>query len=64
MVQDFMRTIGALREAAVGNCRKRIEEAAIRAKGMIGADTPGGRVVERDAPPCGISSVLKRKHGL
>ena len=65
MAQDIMKTIGLMREAAVGNCRKRIEDAARRAKAMIGKEVPGE---ERDAvcgpPPCGVTSILKRKHGL
>ncbi len=65
MAQDLMKTIGALQNAAVGRCRKRIEEAALKAKGLIGSEPPdaappfpGGK------PSCGVTSVLKRKHGL
>jgi len=60
-----MKTIGALQNAAVGNCRKRIADAALRAKGIIGTDPP-----DADTPDlyrkqaCGVTSVLKRKHGL
>ncbi|WP_321505539.1 hypothetical protein [uncultured Methanoregula sp.] len=65
MAQDLMKMIGAMRQTAVGNCRKRIEDAARKAKGMIGSDAPEG---EREngsvPPPCGVTSILKRKHGL
>ena len=65
MAQDLMKTIGALQNAAIGRCRKRIEEAALKAKGLIGneqgeaeAPFPCGK------PACGVTSILKRKHGL
>jgi hypothetical protein len=65
MAQDLMKTIGALQNAAIGRCRKRIEDAALKAKGLIGSEPqdkkescPCGK------PPCGVTSVLKRKHGL
>jgi hypothetical protein len=64
MAKDLLRTISALQYTAIGNCRKRIEAAAQRAKGILGdstdADAPGP---DRN-PPCGVTSVLKRKHGL
>ena len=33
MAQDIMKTISALQNAAIGNCRKRIEEAAAKGEG-------------------------------
>ena len=65
MAQDLMKTIGALQDAAVGRCRKRIEDAALKAKGLL-------RTGEQDEseshpekrPSCGVTSILKRKHGL
>lgn len=65
MAQDIMKTISVLQNAAVGNCRKRIADAALKAKGILGSDPP-----DTDAPdpyrkpPCGVTSILKRKHGL
>ncbi|MFA4860128.1 hypothetical protein [Methanoregula sp.] len=65
MAQDFMKTISAMRQAAVGNCRKRIEDAARKAKGMIGDETPEGDQGKTcGQPQYGVTSVLKRKHGL
>jgi hypothetical protein len=65
MAQDIMKTISALREAAIGNCRKRVEDAARRAKGPAGNENPDG---DQDRtcrqPQCGMTSVLKRKYGL
>ncbi|PKG32497.1 hypothetical protein [Methanoregula sp.] len=65
MAQDLMKTIGALQDAAVGRCRKRIEDAALKAKGLLRA----GEQDEREShpekrPSCGVTSILKRKHGL
>jgi hypothetical protein len=60
-----MKTISALQSAAVGNCRKRIADAALKAKGIIGRDPPEADMSEScRSPPCGVTSVLKRKHGL
>lgn len=65
MAQDIMKTISALQTAAVGNCRKRIADAALRAKGIIGADPPDADTPDLcRQPACGVTSVLKRKHGL
>ncbi len=58
-----MNTISALQDAAVGRCRKRIEEAALRAKGIIRVDVPEVPGMCRQTS-CGVTSVLKRKHGL
>jgi hypothetical protein len=65
MAQDIMSTISALQSAAIGNCRKRIADAALRAKGVLGSEPPdkdGADLCRK--PPCGVTSVLKRKHGL
>ena len=65
MAQDIMKTISAMRDAAIGNCRKRIEDAALKAKGRAGDGTPDGDQ-ERTCgqSQCGVASILKRKHGL
>jgi len=65
MAQDLLQTISALQNTAVGNCRKRIAEAALKAKGILGSDAPGTETADPcGKPPCGVTSVLKRKHGL
>jgi hypothetical protein len=65
MAQDLLQTISALQNTAIGNCRKRIADAALRAKGILGRDTPGTETADScRKPPCGVTSVLKRKHGL
>lgn len=66
MPKDFTATIGALRDAAVGRCRDRIEQAAIRARDLVGSGKPADTAEERH--PCGkeygVTSVLKQRHGL
>jgi hypothetical protein len=65
MAQDLIKTISALQNAAIGNCRKRIADAALRAKGIIGNDPPDTENPEPcRKPQCGVTSILKRKHGL
>ncbi|MEI7856271.1 MAG: hypothetical protein WCH85_02075 [Methanomicrobiales archaeon] len=66
MVQDFLTAINVLKNTAVGRCRQRIEEAARKARELRG----GGPAEEETAQsgscesPCGVTSILKRKHGL
>ena len=65
MAQDLMKTISALQNAAIGRCKKRIADAALKAAGIIergppDTETPG----PCRKPPCGVTSILKRKHGL
>jgi hypothetical protein len=64
MAQDLMKTISAMRDTAVGNCRKRIEDAARKAKGMIEDPKKRGPEPAVAPPACGVTSILKRKHGL
>ncbi len=66
MVQDILNAINALKNTAVGRCRQRIEEAARKAR-----EIRGGGLTEEEKmqsgpgePPCGVTSILKRKHGL
>jgi hypothetical protein len=66
MGKDLAKSINELRCAAVGRCRERLEQAAQKAKGII----KNGQDEEKEdkAPPCkeqyGVTSLLKRKHGL
>jgi hypothetical protein len=65
MAQDLMKTIGALQDAAVGRCRKRIEDAALKAKGLFqGGEQDDDESHPAKRPSCGVTSILKRKHGL
>ncbi len=63
MAQDLLQTISTLQNTAIGNCRKRIEDAALKAKGII-RNGPKDADTRCHEPPHGVTSVLKRKHGL
>lgn len=66
MVNDLTGTINALRCAAVGRCRERLDQAAQKAKGLMSNDQLPDR--NDKSPPCkeqsGVTSLMKRKHGL
>lgn len=64
MAQDLMKTISALQETALGRCRKRIADAALRAKGIIGDEPAQDSRDSSGKPSCGVTTILKRKHGL
>ena len=65
MTKNLLKTISSLQNTAIGNCRKRIEEAALRAKDAIGSDqTAGDTQCTCHESQCGVTSILKRKHGL
>jgi hypothetical protein len=66
MVRDITKTINTLRCTAVGRCRERLEQATMKAKGIL----KNGQQEEKKEtpPPCeeqyGVTSLMKRKHGL
>ncbi|MFA6226737.1 MAG: hypothetical protein WC620_11340 [Methanoregula sp.] len=66
MVQDILKTINALKNTAIGKCRQRIEETARKARELRkGGQTQGeNKQSEPCEPQCGVTSILKRKHGL
>ncbi len=66
MVKDLTKTINSLRCIAVERCRERLDQAAQKAKGLIGNEQP---VEQKEKPPCGeehygVTSLMKRRHGL
>jgi hypothetical protein len=66
MVKDITKTINALRCTAVGRCRERLEQAALKAKGIL---KNGQQEEKRETPPSceeqySVTSLMKRKHGL
>ncbi|MDO9324466.1 MAG: hypothetical protein Q7T80_05850 [Methanoregula sp.] len=66
MVQDFLNAINTLKNTAVGRCRQRIEEAALKARELRGGG-PTDNEMKQPRPgesQCGVTSILKRKHGL
>ncbi|MFZ0004939.1 hypothetical protein [Methanoregula sp.] len=65
MVQDLLRTIRALQNTAIGNCRERIEKAAQKPKTSIDNDAAEtGTRANHEKPMHGVTSILKDKHGL
>ncbi|HNX18316.1 MAG TPA: hypothetical protein PKM50_08350 [Methanoregula sp.] len=65
MAEDLLSTINNLQNAAMANCRKRIEEAAAKTRRIVGSDSDSGHPKDpRRKPPCGVTSILKEKHGL
>jgi hypothetical protein len=65
MKQDLEKTIRALREAALGNCRKRIAAAAEKRKGTGTDDLRPGA---EEGPGCstryGVTMILKNRYNL
>jgi hypothetical protein len=64
-VQDLLKIINSLQDTAIGNCRKRLEDAAAKAKRSVGKDAQDEvkhPLIQK--PSCGVTSVLKEKHGL
>lgn len=65
MAQDITKILKSLQTTAVNRCRERLDEAALRAKSLIGRS---GDAETRDPAPekpqYGVTSVLKRRHGL
>ena len=66
MAQDITELIDSLRDEAVLKCRERIERAALRAKGLIrnGHPLDKGKDLPSQTPQYGVTSFLKRRHGL
>jgi len=64
--QDIKKVIDTLRDAAVGKCRERLEQAALRSKGQINNGRPYEKKEKTSLQPhqYGVTSLLKRKHGL
>lgn len=64
MAQDITKVLRSLQATAVNRCRERLDEAALRAKDLIsrgGDERPGPAPGDRQY---GVTSVLKRRHGL
>ena len=66
MGNDIIKAIDALKNTAVARCRERIEEAALKARGLRGGDPAEAK---KESPGssehhCGVTSILKRRHGL
>jgi CBS-domain-containing membrane protein len=65
VAKDITKIIRSLQTCAVSRCRERLDEAAIRARDLITRgekDDEKGKAYEK--PEYGVTSVLKRRHGL
>ncbi|MGD1005018.1 MAG: hypothetical protein ABR887_06295 [Methanoregulaceae archaeon] len=66
MAHDINKKIERLKDVAIGRCRERIEQAACKAKELLNRPKPEGPK-EGDAnypQPSGVTSFLKKRHGL
>ena len=65
MAQDITKILRSLQTTAVNRCRERLDEAALRAKNLINrGDDVEKKNPTHDESQYGVTSVLKRKHGL
>jgi hypothetical protein len=66
MTRDINNKIGKLKDMAIGRCRERIEQAACRAKELMNKPKSEGQKEETTnyTQPSGITSFLKKRHGL
>jgi len=66
MIRDVNNKIGKLKDMAIGRCRERIEQAACKAKELM--NKPKSERQEQGTTnytqPSGITSFLKKRHGL
>jgi len=66
MARDLTAIIETMRSNAVGRCRERIEQAAQKARDMAAGGRRDDTMKEppHSEPQCGVTSILKRRHGL
>jgi len=66
MTHDISNKIGKLKDMAIGRCRERIEQAACKAKELMNKPKSEGQKQETAdyTQPSGITSFLKKRHGL
>ncbi len=66
MSQDSEIKIGKLKDIAIDRCRERIEQAACKAKELMNKPTSEGQKegTTNYTQPSGITSFLKKRHGL
>ena len=66
MPRDMKTLIDKLKAEAVGRCRERIEQAACKAKGLLNGKKPEEQKENNTGrtQPGGVTSMLKRRHGL
>jgi hypothetical protein len=65
MAKDITKIIRSLQCSAVNRCRERLDAAALKARDLISRDGNGDeKDTSHDKPEYGVTSVLKRRHGL
>ncbi|MDO8873029.1 MAG: hypothetical protein Q7V05_09920 [Methanoregula sp.] len=66
MTHDINNKIGKLKDMAIGRCRERIEQAACKAKEIMNRPKSEEQKQETTnyTQPSGITSFLKKRHGL
>jgi hypothetical protein len=65
LTKDITGIIKSLHCSAVNRCRERLDAAAIRARALISkGDECDEKSVDHDKPDYGVTSLLKRRHGL
>ena len=66
MAGNINNQIGKLKDIAIGRCRERIEQAACKAKELMNRPKPEGEKegTANYTQPSGITSFLKKRHGL
>jgi hypothetical protein len=64
VAQDITGIIRSLHTSAVNRCRERLDAAALKARGLIGRNDPVDQKPPDKEEQYGVTSVLKRKHGL
>jgi hypothetical protein len=63
MVQDIAGVIRSLHTTAVNRCRERLDDAALRARGLITRVDPETKPHDTKEQ-YGVTSILKKRHGL
>jgi hypothetical protein len=66
MAGNINNKIGKLKDMAIGRCRERIEQAACKAKELMNRPKSEGEKegTTNYTQPSGITSFLKKRHGL
>jgi len=65
MAKDITKIICSLHTSAVNRCRERLDEAALKARGLISkGNDDNEKGAAQDKPQYGVTSLLKRRHGL
>ncbi|RPI40817.1 MAG: hypothetical protein EHM53_00510 [Methanoregulaceae archaeon] len=65
VAKDITLVIRSLQCSAVNRCRERLDAAALKAHDLINkGETDNVRVGTQDKPEYGVTSLLKRRHGL